>query len=408
MWMTEYKSNNNKIKYRFYERYTDDLTGKVKRVSVVMNSKTKQAKKEALKLLDEKIEELKNQVKIEGYDTLTFKIAYQMWEKHYKNNSKNKYSTMITYLTKGKILSKILDFDILVHKLNLPYLQNCFDKLRKFNYSNQTNRDVLRIFKNVMNHIKLYYGISFPFINDIQVPIKTKTYEEIRAKKNNYLEKDELKSILDEIYVMKLTANNIDNKRHYLFMYYIVNFLSLNGMRIGELLAIETNNIDFQNKKLTIDGTILRIQNENGHYGVKDTTKNQSSYRTIELTNRSCEILKSCILENKKANQWDSRYTDRGFVFTNYRGNPIYFNRVNEALKKACDNLKISRKITTHTLRHTHISFLTQMGIPLKTIMERVGHSNHKTTLEIYTHVTNQMKSDMINKLETLERKDNF
>lgn len=48
------------------------------------------------------------------------------------------------------------------------------------------------------------------------------------------------------------------------------------------------------------------------------------------------------------------------------------------------------------------------MGIPLKTIMERVGHSNHKTTLEIYTHVTNQMKSDMINKLETLERKDNF
>lgn len=95
---------------------------------------------------------------------------------------------------------------------------------------------------------------------------------------------------------MQLTANNIDNKRHYLFMYYIVNFLSLNGMRIGELLAIETNNIDFQNKKLTIDGTILRIQNENGHYGVKDTTKNQSSYRTIELTNRSCEILKSCIL----------------------------------------------------------------------------------------------------------------
>ncbi|MBW0770663.1 tyrosine-type recombinase/integrase [Mammaliicoccus lentus] len=124
-----------------------------------------------------------------------------------------------------------------------------------------------------MNHIKLYYGISFPFINDIQVPIKTKTFEEIRAKKNNYLEKDELKSILDEIYVMKLTANNIDNKRHYLFMHHIVNFLFLNGMRIGELLAIETKNIDFKNKKLTIDGTILRKPNELGQYGVKDSTK---------------------------------------------------------------------------------------------------------------------------------------
>lgn len=48
------------------------------------------------------------------------------------------------------------------------------------------------------------------------------------------------------------------------------------------------------------------------------------------------------------------------------------------------------------------------MGISIKAIMERVGHSDHRTTLEIYTHVTNQMKSDMINKLEILERKDNF
>ncbi|WP_210618474.1 tyrosine-type recombinase/integrase [Mammaliicoccus lentus] len=68
----------------------------------------------------------------------------------------------------------------------------------------------------------------------------------------------------------------------------------------------------------------------------------------------------------------------------------------------------MDKKITTHTLRHTHISFLTQMGISIKAIMERVGHSDHRTTLEIYTHVTNQMKSDMINKLEILERKDNF
>lgn len=408
MWITEYKSSNNKIKYRFYERYKDDMTGKVKRVSVVMNSKTKQSKKEALKLLDEKIEKLKNQVKIEGYDTLTFKIAYQMWEKHYKNNSKNKHSTIITYLTKGKILSKILDFDILVHKLNLPYLQNCFDKLSEYNYSNQTNRDVLRIFKNVMNHIKLYYGVPFPFINDIQVPIKPKTYEEIRSKKNNYLEKNELKSILDEIYVMKLTANNIDNKRHYLFMHHIVNFLSLNGMRIGELLAIETKNIDFKNKKLTIDGTILRKPNELGQYGVKDSTKNTSSYRTIDLTERSCTILRNCMLENKKSSKWDKRFNERDFVFTNYRGNPMYFHRINEALEKARKNLNIDKKITTHTLRHTHISLLTQMGISIKAIMERVGHSDHRTTLEIYTHVTSQMKNDMINKLEEIEQYSKF
>lgn len=204
---------------------------------------------------------------------------------------------------------------------------------------------------------------------------------------------------------MKITTNNIDNRRHYFFMYYIVEFLSLNGMRIGELLEIENENVDLIKKKLTIDGTIQRKANSKEQYGVKDTTKNFNSYRTIDLINRSCEILKFCMLENKKANQWDSRYINRNFVFTNYRGNPIYFNRVNEALEKARINLKIKRKITTHTLRHTHISLLTQMGISLKAIMDRVGHSDYRTTLGIYTHVTNQMQKELIDKLEELEEK---
>ena len=45
-------------------------------------------------------------------------------------------------------------------------------------------------------------------------------------------------------------------KRSYLFTAYIVEFQVLNGMRIGELLAIQPDNIDFENKKLVIDGTI--------------------------------------------------------------------------------------------------------------------------------------------------------
>ena len=41
-------------------------------------------------------------------------------------------------------------------------------------------------------------------------------------------------------------------KRSYLFTAYIVEFQVLNGMRIGELLAIQPDNIDFENKKLVI------------------------------------------------------------------------------------------------------------------------------------------------------------
>lgn len=99
-------------------------------------------------------------------------------------------------------------------------------------------------------------------------------------------------------------------KRSYLFTAYIVEFQVLNGMRIGELLAIQPDNIDFENKKLVIDGTI-HWRKDGNKVGFKDTTKTASSYRTISLTTRSCDILRRVMLENKKAVQWEIMYVDR-------------------------------------------------------------------------------------------------
>lgn len=63
---------------------------------------------------------------------------------------------------------------------------------------------------------------------------------------------------------------------------------------------------------------------------------------------------------------------------------------------------KINKRITTHTLRHTHISSLSQMGIPLKDIMDHVGHTNHKTNLHVYSHVTEKVEQDLIEKLNLI------
>ena len=55
--------------------------------------------------------------------------------------------------------------------------------------------------------------------------------------------------------------------------------------------------------------------------------------------------------------------------------------------------------LTTHIFRRTHISMLSELGVPLKTIMQRVGHNNPNTTLSSYTHVTKSMYDDVINML---------
>ena len=88
-------------------------------------------------------------------------------------------------------------------------------------------------------------------------------------------------------------------KRSYLFTAYIVEFQSIKWYAYWRTLAIQPDNIDFENKKLVIDGTI-HWRKDGNKVGFKDTTKTASSYRTISLTTRSCDILRRVMLENKK------------------------------------------------------------------------------------------------------------
>ncbi|WP_370657575.1 tyrosine-type recombinase/integrase [Streptococcus pneumoniae] len=57
---------------------------------------------------------------------------------------------------------------------------------------------------------------------------------------------------------------------------------------------------------------------------------------------------------------------------------------------------------SSHIFRHSHISFLAESGLPIKSIMDRVGHSNAKMTLEIYSHTTEDMEDKLVNKLDTI------
>ena len=62
-----------------------------------------------------------------------------------------------------------------------------------------------------------------------------------------------------------------------------------------------------------------------------------------------------------------------------------------------------NKVVTTHTFRHTHISLLAEKQTPLKTIMARVGHNEPKTTLSIYTHVTDAMKEQEKQILDSID-----
>ena len=401
MWHEKFTNKHGETKYRYYEKYKDPLTNKWRRVSVVLNKNGKQSQKEAQKCLNERIEAKLNDKTPTTLKSLTFHAACDEWLEHYKNHSGSKATTIKEKVSNTNTVKNAIDKEVLINNITHTYLQDIINEWAK-THSKGHVQSLVIIIRSVFKYTFKYYDLQdISVLDKIDIPKKAKTRDELQAKRNNYLEDSEVKELLSCFDYLIKHKKHSTRKRNYKMVKAIVQFQIANGMRIGELLAIKKDNINFEHKTLEIDGTINWVTDkETGAFGVKETTKTSKRYRTIGLTTQSINLIKTLILDNKKENQWIEDFIDRGYIFTNTAGSPIDLNKINNIIKEATDISSIKKRVTTHTLRHTHISTLAQLGINLKAIQERVGHSDYKTTLEIYTHVTDQMAKDMMNKLE--------
>ena len=108
-------------------------------------------------------------------------------------------------------------------------------------------------------------------------------------------------------------------------------------------------------------------------------------------------------LEYKMMNQlsWHHNGYDFVFVSTRQPGNPLRYNTVSSCTKRIGNKLGISR-LHVHMFRHTHVSILAEAQVPLSAIKERLGHTNDKTTEQIYLHITKKFKAEAAEKFEAI------
>lgn len=86
-------------------------------------------------------------------------------------------------------------------------------------------------------------------------------------------------------------------------------------------------------------------------------------------------------------------------VFSNRKNKHLLLHKPADWLKSIEDAHKIKHRITIHGFRHSHASALFSAGATVKEVQERLGHSDVKTTLNIYTHVTKSQNKEAVNKL---------
>ena len=379
MWMEELPNG----KYKFFERYKDPYTEKLKKVSVTMEKKTPQARNQAAILLQEKIKQKLGEKQHFASD-ITFEKLYEEFEENWKHGVKN--STVYASKNVKKEILKQIEGDYLIRNIDRRLLQKVIDQLlqdgRSHNYVSKIKFKLNQIMKFAvrMNYIDTNEMLF------VEMPRKVITTDDLRKKNTKYLDQKEFK-----LFIQNLKEEALCDYRIIKYIR-IAKVLFLTGMRYGELAALNyKEDIDFSKKTIHIKHTYDFRQKE------RTTPKTIKSDRVITAPQKVLDIIKEQIIENA------TNGFDTDFIFINTLGEPITNARVIGALKRHGQKIGIDKNITTHMFRHSHISLLAELGIPLTAIMDRVGHSDSKTTLEIYSHVTQKMVSDISSKLDKIK-----
>ncbi|MFS9147756.1 tyrosine-type recombinase/integrase [Streptococcus infantis] len=379
MWMEELPNG----KYKFFERYKDPYTEKLKKVSVTMEKKTPQARNQAAILLQEKINQKLGE-KQHFVSDITFEKLYEEFEENWKHGVKN--STVYASKNVKKEILKQIEGDYLVRNIDRRLLQKVIDQLlqdgKSHNYVSKIKFKLNQIMKFAvrMNYIDTNEMLF------VEMPRKVITTDDLRKKNTKYLDQKEFK-----LFIQNLKEEALCDYRITKYIR-IAKVLFLTGMRYGELAALNyKEDIDFSKKTIHIKHTYDFRQKE------RTTPKTVKSDRVITAPQKVLDIIKEQIIENA------TNGFDTDFIFINTLGEPITNVRVIAALKRHGQKIGIDKNITTHMFRHSHISLLAELGIPLTAIMDRVGHSDSKTTLEIYSHVTQKMVSDISSKLDKIK-----
>ncbi|HGF7563070.1 TPA: tyrosine-type recombinase/integrase [Enterococcus hirae] len=368
------KKNGEKAWYFKTYLGIDPLTGK-KRYTTKRGFKTQKEAKIALSRLE--LERQKAGMPIST--NTTFKKAAELWLENYKKTVKESSYSRTKIIFNKHIYPKF--GNIKLSKINTAYCQKIVN-----DWSEKGTSKQYPLFVNYINKVFKYainIGLTSdnPTLNLIIPKPQIKT-----EKKLKLYTKEQLELFLSE--VSKEQNPYFKNRDYTLF-----RLLAFSGCRIGEILALTWDNINFKTHEMTIKKTVARSDK----YYISETPKTKKSNRIIYLDEKTIKQLKFWKLEQRKY-LFQLGFTKANYLFTNDENSFTINQAVAERYNVYRERAGLPY-IGLHGFRHTHASMLYEAGADHKEVQERMGHANIKTTMDTYTHITNSKKEETTQKL---------
>ena len=170
------------------------------------------------------------------------------------------------------------------------------------------------------------------------------------------------------------------------------------GLREGELLGLMWDCVDFEKGTILVNKQLRRSQRKGGTYYFSPPKNNRA--RSISLApSVVLQFRLQKLAQNSMRMEAGDAWQENGLVFSNQTGGYLSYRTVYDCFKRIVK--KIGSPATRfHDLRHTYAVACIKSGDDIKTVQENLGHATAAFTLDVYGHVTKQMKRDSAQRME--------
>lgn len=190
------------------------------------------------------------------------------------------------------------------------------------------------------------------------------------------------------------------------YMYTPIFIDVLTGLRIGELCGLRWGDVDLDNGFIEVNNQL--IHDKRLKVLMLTDLKTSSSHRNISIPKKLINYLKE-LKEDRKATKNDYVVLDRNDFKYTPRSLSMNFTKKVSKFEKPIEEIEGDQKdymqlkqISFHGLRHSHATLLISNGENIKVVSERLGHTDIRMTLNTYTHVMKDMKSNTANLLDNI------
>lgn len=387
----EVKLKDGTTHYRFVAFYKSPLTGRRRKVSVTkdkLNSRTENA---ARRELDEII---RQRIATEGDGTIEITLG-ELANKFLSEREKQvKPMTFHNAKVFVNQFVRTIGERARVDKITTVTINRYFQNLLYRNVNPVSNSSA----RNIRWHLRsmFKFAVNYGYLRESpmdKVDIAWRN-DSVNAKsiEDKYLTKDECQRVFDDC----------ENRgmEHYADAF---KLQYLTGLRFGEISALQIKNIITRNGKtfLHIDSTMIFLENPARHF-ISSSPKTFAGIRDVVLSPEAIEIVERHA-QNKDNDALLFAYNRKEPHLENQR--PLNVNSANMMLKRIAKRQHIDKPVSTHYFRHTHVSLLADLNVPLRIIQKRVGHSKSSITQDIYLHVTKETQEkydELISKLNSM------